>query len=40
MTIYKELKAHFKYEIIGKMPCHKFDEVEKILHDTKQRFCS
>ena len=39
MAIYKALKAHFKYETIGKMPCHQFDEAEKILNDTKQRFC-
>ena len=39
IAIYKALKAHFKYETIGKMPCHQFDEAEKILNDTKQRFC-
>lgn len=40
MAIYKALKAHFKYETISKMPCHHFDEAEKILNDTKRRFCS
>lgn len=40
MAIYKELKAYFKYETIGKMPCHQFDEAEKILNDAKRRFCS
>lgn len=40
MAIYKALKAHFKYETISKMPCHQFDEAEKILNDTKRRFCS
>jgi len=39
MAIYKALKAHFKYETIGKMPCHQFDEAEKILNDAKRRFC-
>lgn len=39
MAIYKALKAHFKYETIGKMPCHQFNEAEKILNDTKRHFC-
>ena len=39
MVIYKALKAHFKFETIGKLPCHQFDEAEKILNDTKRRFC-
>lgn len=39
ITIYKALKAHFKYETIGKMPCDQFDEAENVLNDMKQRFC-
>ena len=39
ITVYKALKAHFKYETIGKMPCHQFGEAEKILDDMKRRFC-
>nr|DAQ38439.1 MAG TPA: hypothetical protein [Caudoviricetes sp.] len=39
IAIYKALKAHFKYETIGKMPCDQFDEAEKILNDMKRRFC-
>ncbi len=39
ITIYKALKAHFKYETIGKMPCDQFDEAEKVLNDMKRRFC-
>lgn len=39
ITIYKALKAHFKYETIGKMSCDQFDEAEKVLNDMKQRFC-
>ena len=30
MAVYKELKAYFKYETIGKMPCHQFDAAEKV----------
>lgn len=39
ITIYKALKAHFKYETIGKMPCDQFDEAESVLNDMKRRFC-
>lgn len=39
ITIYKALKAHFKYETIGKMPCDQFDEAEKVLNDMKRHFC-
>lgn len=39
MAIYKALKAHFKYETIGKMPCHQFDEAQKILINLTVQFC-
>ena len=39
IAIYKALKAHFKYETIGKMPCDQFDEAENVLNDMKRRFC-
>jgi len=39
MAIYKALKAHFKYETISKMPCHQFDEAEKILINLIVQFC-
>lgn len=39
IAIYKALKAHFKYETIGEMPCEQFDEAENVLNDMKRRFC-
>ncbi len=35
--LYRHLKAQFKYETIGKMPCHTFDAASKFLDDYEER---